>query len=149
MKETGGKHDAWWFGYNLDYRIRLPEGIRGHCLVVVVGIFAGHYLANHDGAHCHLGGCVRSCRISQDEQMKKSIRGDFVVRWQEKDGTQHTKRYPDEAAARRAKQWLLDNGALSVDIAIRINDKTVGSLGDKENPARAAEIGQEGFWQNV
>lgn len=81
--------------------------------------------------------------------MKKSIRGDFIVRWQEKDGTQHTKRYPDEAAARRARQWLLDNGAPSVDIAIRINDKTVGSLGDKEKPAEAAEIGQEGFWQNV
>lgn len=74
------------------------------------------------------------------------IRGDFIVRWQEEDGTQHTKRYTDEAVARRAKQWLLDNGALSVDIAIRINDKTVSSLGDKEKSAKAAEIGQEGFW---
>lgn len=80
--------------------------------------------------------------------MKKTIRGDFIVRWQGKDGAQHTKRYPDEAAARRAKQWLLDNGALSVDIAIRINDKTVGSLGDKEKPAKIAKTGQEGLWQD-
>lgn len=79
--------------------------------------------------------------------MKKGIRGNFVVRWEDSRGTYHSKQYATEADARKAKQWLLDNGATSVDIAIQLNDRTIGSLGDKEKPAKVAETNQEGFWR--
>lgn len=76
------------------------------------------------------------------------INGSFVVRWEDKNGKQHRREYTTETDARKAKQWLLDNGALSVDIAIRINDKTVGSLGDKEKPAKIIKTSQKGFWSD-
>ena len=70
----------------------------------------------------------------------------FTVRWSGKDGVPHHKSYDSETEARRAKQWLLDNGALSVDIAVRVNNKIIGNLGDKKKPTKAAEADQKGFW---
>lgn len=42
----------------------------------------------------------------------------FIVRWLDKDGKKHSKPYSDELTARKAKQWLIRNGASGVDIAI-------------------------------
>lgn len=70
----------------------------------------------------------------------------FILRWEDSRGTHHSKQYTAEADARKARKWLLENGAVSVDIAVRINNKTVGSLGDKEKPAKITETSQEGFW---
>lgn len=74
------------------------------------------------------------------------INGSFVVRWEDNNGEQHRREYTTETDARKAKKWLLDNGATSVDIAIQINNKAVGTLSEKEKPAKVAETGQEGFW---
>ena len=43
----------------------------------------------------------------------------FVVRWSDKNGKQCTKEYEDEESARRAKQWLIDQGVTLVDIALK------------------------------
>lgn len=53
----------------------------------------------------------------------------FVVRWTDKEGKNHSKTYGDEPAARKAKTWLLDNGAVSVDIAIAMGDREYRSNG--------------------
>lgn len=47
----------------------------------------------------------------------------FVVRWTDAEGKNHSKSYDDEPAARKAKQWLLDNGAVSVDVAVSMNGR--------------------------
>lgn len=47
----------------------------------------------------------------------------FVVRWTDADGKNHRKEYDVEKEARRAKDWLNDNGATSVDIAISMNGR--------------------------
>lgn len=56
----------------------------------------------------------------------------FVVRWTDRDGKNHSKEYGDDPSARKAKQWLLDNGALSVDVAV--------SMGKREYPANGGAI---------
>ena len=43
----------------------------------------------------------------------------FVVRRSDKNGKQRTKEYEDEESARRAKQWLIDQGVTLVDIALK------------------------------
>lgn len=43
----------------------------------------------------------------------------YVVRWTDQDGKNHSKEYDDDPAARKAKAWLIDRGAPSVDIAVR------------------------------
>ncbi len=47
----------------------------------------------------------------------------FIVRWEDRDGKPQRKEYDSEPAARKAKQWLLDNGAASADIAVSINNR--------------------------
>lgn len=47
----------------------------------------------------------------------------FVVRWTDAEGKNHSKSYDDERAARKAKEWLLDNGAVSVDVAVSMNGR--------------------------
>lgn len=47
----------------------------------------------------------------------------FVVRWTDKDGNNHSKTYTDEPAARKAKAWVLDNGATSADIAVSMSGR--------------------------
>lgn len=56
----------------------------------------------------------------------------FVVRWTDADGKNHSKSYDDEPAAKKAKQWLLDNGATSVDVAV--------SMGGREYKANGGAI---------
>lgn len=38
-------------------------------------------------------------------------------------GKAHSRIYDDENVARKAKKWLMENGAQNVDIAVRINKK--------------------------
>lgn len=35
----------------------------------------------------------------------------------------HSRIYDDENVARKAKKWLMENGAQNIDIAVRINKK--------------------------
>lgn len=69
----------------------------------------------------------------------------FTVRWSDENNKPHSKTYTTEADARKAKQWLLEHGVRSVDIAVKINNKPAGSLQDSEKqPEAAAE--QKGSW---
>lgn len=69
----------------------------------------------------------------------------FTVRWSDDKNKPHAKTYATESDAKRAKKWLLENGVRSVDIAVKINNKSAGSLQDSEKqPGAAAE--QKGFW---
>lgn len=45
----------------------------------------------------------------------------FIVRWND-GGKAHSRIY-DENVARKAKKWLMENGAQNIDIAVRINKK--------------------------
>lgn len=38
-------------------------------------------------------------------------------------GKVHSRAYDDENVARKAKKWLMENGAQNIDIAVRINKK--------------------------
>lgn len=53
------------------------------------------------------------------------------VRYQDKDGNERHKIYDDEPTARKAKQWLLDNGYEGVDMAVVIV-RTVHVSSDEE-----------------
>ena len=69
----------------------------------------------------------------------------FTVRWSDEKNKPHSKTYETEAAAKKAKKWLLDHGVRSVDIAVKIDNKPAGGLQDSEKqPETAAE--QKGFW---
>nr|DAQ08593.1 MAG TPA: hypothetical protein [Caudoviricetes sp.] len=46
----------------------------------------------------------------------------FIVRWND-GGKAHSRIYDDENVARKAKKWLMENGAQNIDIAVRINKK--------------------------
>lgn len=46
----------------------------------------------------------------------------FIVRWND-GGKVHSRAYDDESVARKAKKWLMENGAQNIDIAVRINKK--------------------------
>ena len=46
----------------------------------------------------------------------------FIVRWND-EGKVHSRAYDDENVARKAKKWLMENGAQNIDIAVRINKK--------------------------
>ena len=61
----------------------------------------------------------------------------FVVRWTDAAGKNHSKEYESEPAAKKAKQWLLDQGAVSVDIAVSIGGKVYnggGAIPDGAKP---------------
>lgn len=47
----------------------------------------------------------------------------YSVRWTDASGEHHTKQYDKEPDARKARKWLDENGATSVDIAIVIGGK--------------------------
>lgn len=51
----------------------------------------------------------------------------FVVRWTDADGKNHRKEYDAEKDARKAKDWLIDNGATSVDVAVSMGDREIAS----------------------
>lgn len=46
----------------------------------------------------------------------------FIVRWSA-GGKAYSRIYDDENVARKAKKWLMENGAQNIDIAVRINKK--------------------------
>ena len=47
----------------------------------------------------------------------------FVVRWTDPNGKTHKKEYDDEKSATKAKQWVLDQGAASADVAVLLVKK--------------------------
>ena len=47
----------------------------------------------------------------------------FIVRWNDGGEKAHSRIYDDENVARKAKKWLMENGAQNIDIAVRINKK--------------------------
>lgn len=71
----------------------------------------------------------------------------FVVRWTDADGKSHRKEYDVEKDARKAKDWLIDNGATSVDIAISMGNREIATKPDEGNKPEPAAAQQE-FWYN-
>lgn len=69
----------------------------------------------------------------------------FTVRWSDEKNKPHAKTYATEPDARKAKQWLLEHGVRSVDIAVKINNKPAGRLQDSEKQPEVATE-QKGFW---
>lgn len=69
----------------------------------------------------------------------------FVVRWTDADGKNHRKEYDTEKEARKARDWLNDNGATSVDVAISMGDREYASKPDEEKAA-APVVPQQEFW---
>ena len=67
----------------------------------------------------------------------------FTVRWSDDKNKPHSKTYETEVSAKKAKKWLLDHGVRSVDIAVKINNKSAGSL--KDGKPSETEAGQKGF----
>lgn len=70
----------------------------------------------------------------------------FVVRWTDQDGNDKRREYDAEKDARKAKDWLIDNGAASVDIAIRVGGREVNSASPEPSmfPTKEAPV-QQGF----
>lgn len=68
----------------------------------------------------------------------------FTVRWSDEKNEPHAKTYDTEDDAKRAKKWLLEHGVRSVDIAVKINNKSAGSL--KDDKPSEADAEQKGFW---
>ena len=68
----------------------------------------------------------------------------FTARWSDEKNEPHAKTYDTEDDAKRAKKWLLEHGVRSVDIAVKINNKSAGSLNDDKPSEDDAE--QKGFW---
>ena len=69
----------------------------------------------------------------------------FVVRWSDQESKNHRKEYNDEPAARKAKQWLLDNGATSADIAVQMGNKEYRGSGGAIPEAAKPGIEQQSF----
>lgn len=68
----------------------------------------------------------------------------FTVRWSDEKNKPHSKTYETETAAKKAKKWLLERGVRDVDVAVKINNKSAGSLKD-DNPSET-DTEQKGFW---
>ncbi len=47
----------------------------------------------------------------------------YIVRWTDQDGENHRREYDDEKDARKARDWLLENGAPSADVAIKMGER--------------------------
>ena len=71
----------------------------------------------------------------------------FIVRWSDQEGKNHRKEYDDEPAARKAKQWLLDNGAASADIAVQMGSREYRSSGGPIPEGAKPGIEQQSFLQ--
>lgn len=69
----------------------------------------------------------------------------FVVRWTDQDGKHHSKEYGDDPAARKAKAWLLERGAISVDIAVSMGTKEFRSNGNAIPEGAKPGIEQQTF----
>lgn len=68
----------------------------------------------------------------------------FTVRWSDDKNKPHSKTYATESDAKRAKKWLLEHGVRDVDVAVKINNKSAGSL--KDDKISETEAEQKGFW---
>ena len=51
----------------------------------------------------------------------------LLLRWTDDKGVDHSKEYIDEREARKAKTWLLENGADNVDIAIQLQTRNTSA----------------------
>lgn len=49
----------------------------------------------------------------------------FLVKWIDTEKKHHTKEYKSEKDARRAKAWLINNGAEKANISVVFNEKTI------------------------
>lgn len=47
----------------------------------------------------------------------------LVVTWTDKDGKKQSKQYTDQRLAYKARQWLLENGATEIDVAVVFKPK--------------------------
>lgn len=69
----------------------------------------------------------------------------FVVRWSDADGKNHSKTYASEPEARKAKAWLLERGAASVDIAVAMGDREFKQNGGAIPDGAQPGIEQQSF----
>lgn len=46
------------------------------------------------------------------------MNGKIILKWKDKQGKYHEKEY-DAGTVKKAKQWLIDNGATEVDVCFR------------------------------
>lgn len=69
----------------------------------------------------------------------------FVVRWSDTDGKSHRKSYDAEKEARKARDWLLANGAPNADVAISMGDREYATK-PPEAKAAAPVVPQQDFW---
>ena len=53
--------------------------------------------------------------------MSRKYTGNYILSWYDKDDKYGTKVYTDYPTAIKARKWLVDNGAKSVDIAVEVN----------------------------
>ncbi len=49
----------------------------------------------------------------------------YVVRWDDQDGNKQRREYDTGKDARKAKDWLTENGATSVDIAVSMGNREI------------------------
>jgi hypothetical protein len=51
----------------------------------------------------------------------------LILKWTDKENKHHEKEYDirDQRAVNKARVWLIDNGALDVDIAIRVKPQEI------------------------
>lgn len=68
----------------------------------------------------------------------------FVVRWDDRDGKKHRREYDKELEARKARDWLLLNGAPSADIAIKMGERETSTTPPESSmfPTKEAPIQQ-------
>ncbi len=68
----------------------------------------------------------------------------YVVRWSDRDGSDKSKEYDDEKSARKAKEWLLNNGSSSVDIAVSLGGKNIPMHTEAKKELNAPQ--QQPWW---
>lgn len=69
----------------------------------------------------------------------------FVVRWTDQDGKNHRREYSTEKDARKAKDWLTEKGAPSVDIAISTGGREVATKPSEASMFPAKQPTQQGL----
>ena len=53
----------------------------------------------------------------------KRYTGNYIIRWTDKNGNKDQKVYSDYSTVLKAKKWLLDNGALEINIAVEMKSE--------------------------
>lgn len=54
-------------------------------------------------------------------------RAKFVVRWKDQDGNDRRREYDKEPEARKARDWLIANGAPTADVAVKMGEREYAS----------------------